>query len=107
MKLRIRANSVRLRLSGDEVARISRGKSIIEQVRFSGGVLVYQLTVGGEEISACFSATGGIEISLPQDQASGWAASGGAALSRLVDVGGDGGTLDVLIEKDLKADKDP
>ncbi|MFP6814412.1 MAG: hypothetical protein VB949_01915 [Pseudomonadales bacterium] len=106
MKLRIRANSVRLRLSDDEVVQISRGESIIEETPFPGGLLVYQLSVGGEEISARFSATQGIEISLPEDQASGWAARGGVALSRRVNVGGDGGTLMVLIEKDLKADKD-
>ncbi len=103
MKLRIRANSVRLRLSDDEVVRIGRGDSIVEQTRFSGGVFAYRLEIGGDEISARFTSGFGIEIKLPEQQAIGWATSSAVSLHGAIEV--DGETLSVLIEKDLKPDK--
>lgn len=104
MKLRIRANDVRLRLSEDEVARVAAGDPIIEATQFSGGALGYRLAFGGDELSARFSAAAGIEIKLPQARAAHWAASGEVSLQGSIDT--DAGTLTVLIEKDLKPDRD-
>jgi hypothetical protein len=104
MKLRIQANSVRLRLSEAEVACVARSESISEQTVFPNGVLSYQLSLGGEEISARYSADQGIEIEVPQRQAIRWATGGEISLSQQVVLEGD--PLMVLIEKDLKAHKD-
>jgi hypothetical protein len=104
MKLRIHANSVRLRLSDAEVACVASGEPIIEQTRFPGGVLTCRLELGGDEISAHFTAAGGIEIRLPEGQARGWAASDEVSLQRTVET--DGATLQVLVERDLKRDRD-
>jgi hypothetical protein len=100
VKLRIRAGSVRLRLSEDEVARVALGESIAEQTRFPGGVLGYRLEIGGEQITARFSPAGGIQIRLPQEQAADWAASAEVTLQCSIEV--DGESLEVLVEKDLK-----
>ena len=104
MKLRIRVNEVRLRLSEDEVAQVAAGGPIVEATRFSGGALGYRLAFGGDELSACFSPAAGIEIKLPRARAARWAAGGEVSLQGTVDTGG--GTLTVLIEKDLKRDRD-
>ena len=104
MKLRMAANSVRLRLSEEEVARLAGGESIGEEVHFSGGTLIYQLGVGGDQVSARFSSSRGIKIDLPQQQASDWAVS--SAISWHDQIAVDGTVLDVLIEKDLKPGKD-
>ena len=52
MKLRIRGDTVRLRLKRSEVERIAAGDSIAEQTHFPGTVLTYRLEAGsGRRIS--------------------------------------------------------
>ncbi len=44
MKLRIRCDSLRLRLKRGEVAQVAAGKSIVEETHFPGSVLTYAWT---------------------------------------------------------------
>jgi Na+-transporting NADH:ubiquinone oxidoreductase subunit NqrA len=45
MKLRIRGDSIRLRLKVSEVDRIAAGESIVEETHFPDSVLTYRLEV--------------------------------------------------------------
>jgi len=45
MKLRIRGDSIRLRLKQGEVAQFAAGESIVEETHFPGAVLTYRLDV--------------------------------------------------------------
>jgi hypothetical protein len=100
MKLRMQANSVRLRLSNTEVAQIAHGEVIAERVCFPGGALDYRLAIGGGAIAARFSPSDGISIEVPQAQAQELADGGTVSLRETIDVAGN--TLQVLIERDLK-----
>ncbi len=94
MKLRIKGNSIRLRLQKAEIASLREGKAIEEEVRFSStSRLVYALERGGSELSASFDA-GRVAVRLPE------------ALARdlcdtdRVGVEGASGDVRILIEKD-------
>ncbi len=96
MKLRIRGDSVRLRLKKSEVEAIGAGRSVVEQTRFPGSVLIYRLDVTNDEsVSADFSQ-GELAIRLPRAAAANWA--GADEVSLLGDTGG----LSVLVEKDFQ-----
>ncbi len=65
MKLRIRGNSVRLRLKQGEVDQVAAGESIVEETHFPGSVLTCRLDVSEtNDIEANFT-DGNLEISLP------------------------------------------
>ncbi len=55
MKLRIKGNSLRLRLQQAEIAALREGKAVEETVRFSpASRLVYALERGGDALAASF-----------------------------------------------------
>ncbi len=94
MKLRIKGNSIRLRLTQSEIASLRQGSSIEEIVRFSPtSRLAYVLERGGTELAASFEG-GRIAVRVPD------------ALARelcdtdRVGVEGAAGDVHVLIEKD-------
>ena len=96
MKLRIRGDSVRLRLKKSEVDTIGAGQSDVEQTRFPGSVLTYRLDVTDDEsLSAGFSQ-GELAIRLPRAAAANWAGSDEVSLF------GDAGDLSILVEKDFE-----
>ncbi len=100
MKLRIRGDSLRLRLKRDEVDQIAAGSSIVEETHFPDSVLSYRLDVSeNNDISASFER-GSLVISLPKSKVSDWADSDEVSLSaeqKLMDAG----SLTLLIEKDF------
>jgi len=104
VKLRIQGNIVRLRLAEDEVAQLGRGEPVVEHTTFAGGVLSYRLVSGGDELTARFSPGAGIEVFLPELQAKAWATGAEVSVRGSIEV--EGGTLSVLVEKDLKRDRD-
>lgn len=96
MKLRIRGDSIRLRLKKSEVEAIGGGQSVVEQTRFPASVLTYRLDVTDDaSLSAGFSQ-GELAIRLPRAAAANWAASDEVSLF------GDAGKLSVLVEKDFQ-----
>jgi len=100
MKLRIRGDSLRLRLKRGEVDQIAAGSSIVEETHFPGSVLTYRLDISeNHDISASFDR-GSLVISLPKSKVSDWADSDEVSLSAEQKLTG-AGSLSLLIEKDF------
>lgn len=105
MKLRIRGNSLRLRLGRGEVSRLVEGGVVEEVTQFAPGQrLVYALgTAADVNVPRASFRQDRIEVLLPPKVARDWAASDEVGISAEQPVGGPGpdGTLRLLIEKDF------
>ena len=100
MKLRIRGDSIRLRLKRGEVDQIAAGISIVEETHFPGSILRYRLdTSENHEISTSFS-NGSLVVSLPKSKALSWAGSDEVSLHAEQQLSATG-SLSILIEKDF------
>jgi hypothetical protein len=100
MKLRIRGDSIRLRLKRAEVDRIAAGNSIAEETHFPGSALTYRLDVCDDgDISANFD-NGNLVISLPKSEVLDWAGTDAVSLHAEQKVSG-AVDLSLLIEKDF------
>ena len=100
MKLRIRENTIRLRLKRAEVEQIASGQSIVEETHFPESVLTYRLEANGaDEVSASFEG-GNLAIRIPIGEARQWAQSDQVSIVAEQPTG-DSGTLSLLIEKDF------
>jgi hypothetical protein len=101
MKLRIHANSLRLRLSRSEVALLCERGRLEEKLEFPGGAgLIYALESGDAPApQASFDGTA-IRIVLPRASVARWAASGEVGISG--DCAFDGQVLPILVEKDFQ-----
>lgn len=110
MKLRIKGNSLRLRLTRSEVARIGAGECVCETIEFGTGSdesLTYSLATraDADRISVGFQRNR-ITVTLPADQAREWTATelvslrGEQPLARDA-VSAASRRLAVLIEKDF------
>ena len=94
MKLRIRGNSIRLRLTQNEIAALRERGSVEETVRFSPtSRLAYAIERGGEQLGASFES-GRIVVRVPDALAT------DLCDTDRVGVEGTHGELRVLIEKD-------
>jgi hypothetical protein len=102
MKLRFRADSLRLRLNQIEVKTLASGKAVEERVSFPGGqALVYCLVP--VDTASCEAALAGttIEVSVPRQQLQAWNDSDDIGLYF------HSGVLSVAIEKDLECTDGP
>ena len=102
MKLRLRGDTLRLRLTRGEVEQLGAGQSVEEQTQFpDGSHLTYRLVAGSSDQAGVVSANGSLVISVEvaAEAASQWAGS------EQVGLHGDEpvqmGPLAVLIEKDF------
>ena len=101
MKLRIRGNSMRLRLKRGEVDQLAAGTSIVEETHFPDAVLTYRLDVSdNSSISATFD-NGSLAVSLPKSRVLVWASTDEVSLFTEQKLSGSD-SLSVLIEKDFK-----
>ena len=103
MKLRILNNSLRLRLSQNEVRELATQQRVCANTNFpGGGQLQYCLQLSDQlnDIQASFSDQK-ILISLPANMANDWANSDTISL-RAENTLADGEALSLLIEKDFK-----
>jgi hypothetical protein len=97
MKLRIRGNSIRFRLTQSEVAALGRGLAVEETTDFGGDQrLVYSIvpTESENAIEASF-ADGRLEILISRPLLSDWAENGE------IGIDADQGRLKINIEKDF------
>jgi hypothetical protein len=102
MKLRIHNDSVRLRLTVCEVARVERGASVVGRTRFPGGAtLTYALVPADVAALDAALAAHRLTVRLPRAQAQAWAEQPQQiALRGRVDLA-RGDKLNVLVEKDF------
>ncbi len=97
MKLRIRGNSIRLRLTKTEVATLSEKSLVEEKTDFgNGNCFVYAIVASTETniISATFT-NNRLEVNIPQTVAKDWASNEEIGISVVQQ------SLKVLIEKDF------
>lgn len=97
MKLRLKGNSIRLRLAKAEVARFAEAGVVEERVEFgqAGPPLVYAVeAVPREDVSTDFEG-GRIRVLIPEDAASKW------ARSEEVGIYGSANGLKISVEKDF------
>ncbi|HVF30430.1 MAG TPA: hypothetical protein VNA22_05640 [Pyrinomonadaceae bacterium] len=101
MKLRIKGNSIRLRLLKSEVDRFAAEGRVTEQTSFGANSLKYTLAVSpdAERVYAEFD-DGEICVYVPESQAHAWAIGDevGFEAEQLI---GDGLILSLLVEKDF------
>lgn len=101
MKIRIRGNSVRLRLTKSEVDKFAADGYIEEQTQFGASTLTYALKrVSSEKMTATF-LDNTIILMLPEAQAEAWCTSEKVGYDALMSVG-EGNELYLLLEKDYK-----
>ena len=100
MKLRIRKNTIRLRLKRNEVDQIASGKRIVEETHFPDSVLTYQLDVSDDGKFSTSFKDGNLAIRAPIAELTQWAKT--EQVSMVAEQAlGDAGTLSLLIEKDF------
>ncbi len=100
MKLRIRGDSIRLRLKRREVEQLAAGTSIVEETHFPAAVLTYRLDVSdGNDFAASFG-DGNLVVSVPKPRVLDWAGSDEVSLFAEQKLPG-AGALSVLVEKDF------
>lgn len=102
MKLRIQGNSLRLRISPEEVEELRNNPHIVQKVRFdvnSDGALYYELMFAESVsvIEATFKANR-ISIVIPLNEGMQWLNSESESISTEQQV--DGAGLSILVEKD-------
>ena len=105
MKLRIRGDSLRLRLTKPEVARLAEVGLVEEVTSFPGAKLAYAVAFGGDVVAASF-ADGRILVQIPAERGRTW------CRSDEVGIADETTTPHVLIEKDWacvkpRSDEDP
>ncbi|HLM02459.1 MAG TPA: hypothetical protein VK400_15510 [Pyrinomonadaceae bacterium] len=101
MKLRIKGNSIRLRLSQREVSGFEKNFQVEDSISFGNRRLTYVLSGEGaaREISARFE-NDRIEISVPRDVAEQWTQSAQIGFGAEQKLPG-GEVLKILVEKDF------
>jgi hypothetical protein len=105
MKMRLRGNSIRLRLGESEVAQLAKDGRVADSVQFSASpqsLLCYGVVTSTdeEEITARFAADE-ITVTVPAASAKVWASSDQVGMEGVQPIG-DGISLTILIEKDFR-----
>ena len=100
MKLRFRANSLRVRVNQIEVERLAAGEVLLERIDFPGGAsLSYVLKSGGGVDPQAFFEHASIQIGVPAALISEWAEGEEIGLYFTLATGAE--PLKIAIEKDL------
>ena len=102
MKLRIKGNSIRLRLSKSEVEKLSEEGIVKEQTNFANVSFTYSIKKAKNEtgINADFN-NNELTVSIPEHLVAGWSVNNVVSFdNRLAD--GSFPELYVLVEKDFK-----
>ena len=102
MKIRIKGDSIRIRLTKSEVDKFGSEGHIEETTHFANGAFSYALTNDetAKELSACFD-NGRIVMLVPSAMQQEWAETDIVGFKNNIDIGG-GKTLFLLLEKDFK-----
>lgn len=101
MKLRIRGETIRLRLKRSEVDAIASGESLSEDTRFPGATFTCRLEIADDGQFAAALCNNTISIRLPADAVARWASSDEVSLFAEQNTGGPN-ALSLLVEKDFQ-----
>jgi hypothetical protein len=103
MKLRIKGNSIRLRLTKTEIKLIESGVSVRETVHFGPGVALGYRLLPSPDAKTIRAEYSGHEVAvlLPMEVAKNWASSDEIALKNTQALESDPEGLSLLIEKDF------
>lgn len=99
MKLRVRGDSLRLRLTRGEVEAFGRDGRVEEAVRFGAGVRLSYALERGDALSARLDGAR-VVVTVPADVAREWCDTDRVAIEGSQPVG-DGASLRLLVEKDF------
>jgi archaellum component FlaG (FlaF/FlaG flagellin family) len=100
MKLRIKGNSVRLRLMQSEVATFQKTGKVSEMIDFGTNTLVYQIQkTENDTIKATFENQT-ITVFIPNEIGQSWANSNQIGIEATLSL--EGKVLKILVEKDFK-----
>lgn len=104
MKLRIRGNSLRLRLGRSEVTSLGQGERVEDAIAFGATTadrLLYAIVCSDEvSVMVAHFASNELLVSVPSSLAREWAHGNAVGLEAAQPVG-DSGTLAILVEKDF------
>ena len=100
MKLRIKGNSIRLRLTRTEVARLCSGERLEEQTLFPAGAFKYRLQLTGDPAISAKFENGNMSVFLPREMSAGWAENNTVGFSGNMKLTG-ADSLFILVEKDF------
>lgn len=101
MKLRLRGNSLRLRVNRREAERLASGGALEECVPFPGGAsLSYILEPGPDSAPEASFRDGVIRIAAPAAAVRPWAS--GEEIGIYFDLAAGGASLKIALEKDLE-----
>jgi hypothetical protein len=100
MKIRIKGNSIRLRLTKSEVAALSKDDSVIETIDFGNSQLHYSVTTGNNDHPNAIYGQNRITIILPKSFTSTWHGSEDVGIQH-IQKNVNGSELLLLIEKDF------
>jgi hypothetical protein len=99
MKLRIRGDSLRLRLKRSEVEQLAAGNSVVETTRFPGAEFCYRLDVVDGDVCAASFDAGTLTVQLPSDAVRNWASGNEVSIHAEQSLARN--TLSILVEKDF------
>jgi hypothetical protein len=100
VKLRIRGDSLRLRLTRTEVRSLRETGSVIETIHFGSSALAYELRSADVDAPVAEFDGGRVLVRLPRAQANAWA--DGDEVGITAEQALDDGALSLLIEKDFQ-----
>jgi len=101
MKIRIKGNSVRIRLNRPEVEAFAESGYIEEKTEFGTGTFIYALQQGGEQtLTATFDGAK-ITMLVPEVLVKEWGKETKVGFDAHMDLG-NGNNLYLLLEKDFK-----
>jgi len=101
MKLRIRGNSIRLRLSQRDVKNFKENKTIENSIQFGGGSLTYSLSSSDIPKLKCDFDGSRIQVWVPTELSQIWVDSQLVGMEHLDDSNGKD-PIRILIEKDFQ-----
>lgn len=101
MKIRIKGNSVRMRLSKDDVRELENRGHVLETTQFpNGDFFDYSIVMEPVTYMRAFVLENGIQVVLPEEAARTWAGSDQVGIDMALELPA-GGQLAVLVEKDF------
>ena len=100
MKVRLHGDSLRLRLTQPEVARLAAGGAVETETAFRPGAALTVRAVPSDRPTLAVTFEGGVvTVAVPRAEVERWAASDAEAVAETQDAGA-GRTLAVSVEKD-------